>query len=137
MLKVSDRHPRQLMGYLGLVPSEASTGTTRRQGGITKAGNGHARWLLIEAANHYRLPPKLSKELSRRQEGLSKEIKDCSWKAQTRLHSRMIKLSARGKRPNKVVVAVARELAGFVWAIFRLMEPQMNSATQKKLAAAQ
>src|SRR5215207_8920092 len=115
-------HPRQLMGYLGLVPSEASTGTRRRQGAITKTGNSHARWLLIEAAQHYRLLPKVSKELSKRQEHLSKEIKACSWKAQTRLHSRMMRLLARGKRQNKVVVAVARELAGFFWAIFRLME---------------
>ena len=129
-------HPRQLMGYLGLVPSEESTGSSRRQGGITKAGNGHARWLLIEAAHHYRLPPKISKELSKRQEGLSKEIKDCSWKAQTRLHSRIIKLSARGKRQNKVMVAVARELAGFVWAIFRLMEPKMKAANSKETAVA-
>ena len=120
-------HPRQLMGYLGLVPTEDSSGTRRRQGGITKAGNSHARWLLIEAAQHYRLPPKISKELSRRQEHLSKEVKDCSWKAQTRLHSRLVKLSARGKLKNKVTVAVARELAGFVWAIFRLMEPKMKA----------
>jgi hypothetical protein len=122
------------MGYLGLVPSEASTGPARRQGGITKAGNGHARWLLIEAAHHYRLPPKISKELSKRQEGLSKEIKDCSWKAQTRLHSRMMRLLARGKRQNKVMVAVARELAGFVWAIFRLMERTMKAANSKETA---
>jgi transposase len=119
-------HPRQLMSYLGLVPTENTSGSRRRQGAISKAGNSHARWLLIEAAHHYRLSPKISKELSKRQEHLSKEIKDCSWKAQTRLHSRMIKLYARGKRPNKVIVAVARELVGFVWAIFRLMEPKMS-----------
>jgi len=112
-------HPRQLMAYLGLVPTENSSGGRRRQGAISKAGNSHARWLLIEAAQHYRLTPKISKELSKRQEPLSKEIKECSWKAQTRLHSRMMKLYARGKPPNKVIVAVARELAGFVWAIFR------------------
>jgi transposase len=121
-------HPRQLMAYLGLVPTENSSGSRRRQGAISKAGNSHARWLLIEAAHHYRLPPKISKELSKRQEHLSQAIKDCSWKAQTRLHSRMMKLYARGKRANKVIVAVARELAGFVWAIFRLMEPQMKQA---------
>jgi transposase len=127
-------HPRQLMKYLGLVPTEDSSGPRRRQGGITKAGNSHARWLLIEAAQHYRLPPKISKELSKRQEHLSKEIKACSWKAQTRLHSRMMRLSARGKLKNKVTVAVARELAGFVWAIFRLMEPQMKSAAKTEAA---
>jgi transposase len=119
-------HPRQLMAYLGLVPTENSSGGRRRQGAISKAGNSHARWLLIEAAQHYRLTPKISKELSKRQEHVSQEIKDCSWKAQTRLHSRMMRLYARGKRPNKVIVAIARELAGFLWAIFRLMEPQMR-----------
>jgi transposase len=127
-------HPRQLMCYLGLVPTENSSGSRRRQGAISKAGNSHARWLLIEAAHHYRLPPKISKELSKRQEHLSQAIKDCSWKAQTRLHSRMMKLYARGKRPNKVIVAVARELAGFVWAIFRLMEPQMKQARNQESA---
>jgi transposase len=123
---------RQLMAYLGLVPTEHSSGGSRRQGGISKTGNSHARWILVEAAQHYRLPPKVSKELSKRQESLSKEIKDCSWKAQTRLHSRTVKLLARGKRKNKVTVAVARELAGFVWAIFRLMEPQMRQARSQE-----
>ena len=104
-------HPRQLMAYLGLVPSENTSGDKRRQGGITKAGNSHARWLLIEAAQHYRLAPKVSKELSVRQQGLSDAVKQCSWKAQTRLHSRMVKLLARGKERNKVTVAVARELS--------------------------
>jgi transposase len=128
-------HPRQLMCYLGLVPTENSSGGRRRQGAISKAGNSHARWLLIEAAHHYRLPPKISKELSKRQEHLSQAIKDCAWKAQTRLHRRMMKLYARGKRPNKVIVAVARELAGFVWAIFRLMEPQMKLARSQDAIA--
>jgi transposase len=119
-------HPRQLMAYLGLVPTENTSGSKRRQGAITKAGNSHARWLLIEAAQHYRLSPKVSKELSRRQEHLSDAVKACSWKAQTRLHARMMKLLARGKERNKVTVAVARELAGFVWHIFQLLAPQMN-----------
>ena len=119
-------HPRQLMAYLGLVPSENTSDTKRRQGGITKTGNGHARWLLIEAAHHYRLSPKVSKELSVRQQGLSADLKACSWKAQTRLHKRMRQLLARGKQRNKVTVAVARELCGFVWQIFRLMEPRMR-----------
>jgi transposase len=119
-------HPRQLMAYLGLVPSENTSSAKRRQGGITKAGNSHARWLLIEAAHHYRLSPKVSKELSVRQQGLAEEIKACSWKAQTRLHKRMMQLLARGKQRNKVTVAVARELCGFVWHIFRLMEPRMS-----------
>ena len=121
-------HPRQLMAYLGLVPTENTSSEKRRQGGITKAGNGHARWLLIEAAQHYRLVPKVSKELSARQEGLSEDIKACSWAAQTRLHKRMMALLARGKQRNKVIVAIARELSGFVWHIFRLMEPRLNHA---------
>jgi transposase len=119
-------HPRQLMAYLGLVPTENTSGSKRRQGAITKAGNSHARWLLIEAAQHYRLSPKVSKELSRRQAHLSDAVKACSWKAQTRLHVRMMKLLARGKERNKVTVAVARELAGFVWHIFQLLTPRMN-----------
>jgi transposase len=124
-------HPRQLMAYLGLVPSESSSGPSgpkRSQGGITKCGNAHARWLLLEASHHYRLPPKVSKELSARQEGLSEDIKKCSWKAQTRLHKRLLQLLARGKHRNKAQVAVARELAGFVWQIFRLLEPRMTAA---------
>ena len=108
------------------MPSENTSDQKRRQGGITKAGNGHARWLLIEAAQHYRLPPKVSKELSARQEGLSEDIKACSWAAQTRLHKRMMQLLARGKQRNKVAVAVARELSGFVWRIFRIMEPRVT-----------
>lgn len=121
-------HPRQLMAYLGLVPTENTSCDKRRQGRITKTGNGHARWLLVEAAHHYRLPPKVSKELSVRQQGLSTEIKACAWKAQTRLHQRTRQLWARGKERNKVTVAVARELCGFVWQIFRLMEPRMSRA---------
>ena len=122
-------HPRQLMAYLGLVPTENTSDERRRQGGITKTGNSHARWLLIEAAQHYRLTPKVSKELSARQQGLSQEVKACSWKAQTRLHKRMMQLLARGKQRNKVTVAIARELTGFVWHIFRLMEPRMRPAS--------
>ena len=126
------RHPRQLMAFLGLVPSENTSSEKRRQGSITKCGNGHARWLLIEAAHHYRLSPKVSKELSRRQEGLSAEIKACAWKAQIRLHQRTRQLLARGKQRNKVTVAVARELCGFVWQIFTLMAARLTQkpATQ-------
>jgi transposase len=120
-------HPRQLMAYLGLVPTENTSDERRRQGGITKTGNSHARWLLIEAAQHYRLTPKVSKELSVRQQGLTQDIKACSWKAQTRLHKRMIQLLARGKQRNKVTVAIARELTGFVWQIFQLMAPRMTA----------
>jgi transposase len=124
-------HPRQLMAYLGLVPTESSSGERRRQGAISKCGNSHARWLMLEASHHYRLAPKVSKELSARQEGLSEEIKKCSWQAQTRLHKRLVQLLARGKHRNKAQVAVARELTGFVWQVFRLMEPQVTVAAAK------
>jgi len=129
-------HPRQLMAYLGLVPTENTSDSKRRQGRITKTGNSHARWLLIEAAHHYRLSPKVSRELSVRQQGQSEEIKACAWQAQTRLHKRMRQLCARGKERNKVTVAVARELCGFVWHIFRLMEPRMRPATATRPATA-
>jgi transposase len=112
-------HPRQLMAYLGLVSSEESTGPHRRQGAITKCGNTHARWFLIECAQHYALPPKVSKELSKRQEHQPQRIKELSWKAQTRLHRRFWMLMQRGICRQKAVVAVARELSGFIWAIMR------------------
>jgi transposase len=110
-------HPRQLMAYLGLVSSEQSTGRRRRQGSITKCGNTHARWFLIECAQHYALPPKVSKELSKRQEHQPRRVKELSWKAQVRLHRRFWLLLQRGICRQKAVVAVARELSGFIWAI--------------------
>ena len=125
-------HPRQLMAYLGLVPTESSSGERRRQGSISKCGNSHARWLMLEASHHYRLAPKVSRELSTRQEGLSEEIKKCSWQAQTRLHKRLVQLLARGKHRNKAQVAVARELTGFVWQVFRLMEPKMTATVAER-----
>ena len=115
-------HPRKLMAYLGLTPSEHSSGERRRQGGITKCGNSHARWILIEVAQHYRLPPKVSKELTRRQEGLSREVKELSWRAQNRLHRRYLRLLMRGLHQNKIIVAIARELAAFIWELARLLE---------------
>ena len=116
-------NPRQLMAYLGLVPSEHSSGTTRRQGAITKAGNGSARRMLIEAAWSYRFPARISRELLLRQEGLAKPIRDTAWKAQERLCGRYRKLARAGKPPNVVTAAIARELAGFVWAIARQVRP--------------
>ncbi len=114
-------HPRQLMTYLGLVPTESSSGPHQRRGGISRCGNGHQRWLLTECAEHYRLPPKISKELSRRQEGQSREVRDLSWKAQNRLHLRFTKLLARRLQRNKAKVAIARELCGFIWALLRTL----------------
>ncbi|NQU11511.1 IS110 family transposase [bacterium] len=116
-------HPRQLMAYLGLVSGEYSSGPRRRQGGITKAGNSHARWFLVEAAQHYRLPPKVSKELATRWEPLPQRLKEISWKAQVRLHKRYWALAQRGKLVQKIQVAIARELVGFVWAIAREVKP--------------
>jgi transposase len=112
-------HPRQLMAYLGLTPSQYSSGEKVRMGGITKCGNHHARWFLIECAQHYALNPKVSKELTSRQEGLSARIKEISWNAQTRLNQRYRALLAHGKCRQKAITAVARELLGFVWALLR------------------
>lgn len=121
-------HPRQLMAYLGLVPTESSSGTRRSQGAISKTGNCHARWIMIEASHHYRLTPGIGRQLSKRQEGLHEDVKATAWKAQVRLHKRLRQLLARGKHRNKAQVAVARELTGFVWQIFRLMEGRMRAA---------
>ncbi len=110
-------NPRQLMAYLGLVPSEHSSGGTRRQGGVTKAGNSTARRMLIEAAWSYRFPARISREQLLRQETLSKPIRDIAWKAQLRLCGRYRKLNRAGKPATTVTTAIARELAGFVWAI--------------------
>jgi transposase len=107
----------QLMHYLGLVPSEATTGERSRLGSITKTGSGHARRLLVEATWHYRRRPAVSKALSARQEGQPAEAVAISWSAQRRLHRSWQRLRAKGKRPGLVAVAVARELAGFCWAI--------------------
>jgi transposase len=110
-------NPRQLMKYLGLIPSEYSTGERRRQGAITKAGNTHARRALVEGAWAYRYPAKVSRHLQLRLETQPKIIQDISWKAQVRLCKRYRRLIARGKHANQVVVAIARELVGFMWAI--------------------
>jgi transposase len=110
-------NPRQLMKYLGLIPSEYSTGERRRQGAITKAGNTHARRALVEGAWAYRYPAKVSRHLQLRLETQPKVIQDISWKAQVRLCKRYRRLIARGKHANQVVVAIARELVGFMWAI--------------------
>jgi transposase len=110
-------NPRQLMGYLGLVPSEHSTGSRRRLGGITKTGNGHARRALVESAWSYRWPAKVSRIIRKRQEALPVAIQDISWKAQVRLCKKYRRLVARGKSPNIAVTAIARELSAYMWAI--------------------
>jgi transposase len=110
--------PAQLMSYLGLVPSENTTGESRRQGALTKTGSRHARRLLVEAAWHYRKTPSRGITRQRRQDGQPAPIVELSWKAQRRLYRVWQRLDTeRGKRRTIVAVAVARELAGFCWAI--------------------
>ena len=129
--------PRQLMGYLGLVPSEHSSGPKRRQGAITKAGNSAARRMLVEVAWHYRFDARVSPIIATRQDGLPTAVTDIAWKAQLRLSAKFKRLSARRVLKTKIVVAVARELAGFVWAIGREVQisgwkgvpPQLPAAT--------
>jgi transposase len=112
-------NPRHLMSSLGLTPSEYSSGERRRQGGITKAGNTFARRALIEGAWAYRYPAKVSRHLQLRLAQLPQAIQHISWKAQVRLCKRFRHLTARGKHANQVVVAIAREMAAFIWAIAR------------------
>jgi transposase len=114
-------NPRQLAAFVGLVPSEYSSGAARRQGGITKAGNGRARRVLVEAAWAYRHPAKVSLHIQQRIDQLPKVLQDLGWKAQVRLCKRYRRLVARGKHPNVVVTAIARELIAFMWAIARAM----------------
>lgn len=115
-------HPRQLMSYAGLVPSESSSGEVRRKGAITKAGNSHIRRVLVEAAWSYRYQPALKGNLRKRQKGQTQEIQAISWKAQNRLHKKYCRLMGKGKPGGKVVTAVARELLGFIWAITQQVE---------------
>lgn len=110
----------QLMSYLGLVPSESTTGQQRRLGSITKTGSGHARRLLVEAAWHYRPRPSIGKSLAERQADQPPAAVAVSWTAQKRLHRTWARLEARGKRRTIIAVAAARELAGFCWAITQI-----------------
>lgn len=109
--------PRQLMGYLGLIPSEHSTGGTRRQGGITRTGNGHARRVLVEAAWSYRFAARKTRDIEQRAERTSVAVQGIAWAAQKRLCGRYQALLRAGKQKQQVTTAVARELAGFLWAI--------------------
>mgnify|MGYP001116973019 CR=1 FL=1 len=109
--------PRQLMAFVGLVPGEYSSGAKRRQGSITKAGNSAARRMFVEVAWHYLHSPRVSPVIATRQDQLPKAVTDIAWAAQLRLHAKFKRLLARRVMKNKAVVAVARELAGFVWAI--------------------
>jgi len=110
-------NPGKLMAFLGLVPSEHSSGEKKRQGAMTKTGNGHARRVLIEAGQAYSYQARITPRLLKRQEGVSQEVKAISWKCQVRLCARFRRLTAAGKHRNKVVSAIARELAAFMWSI--------------------
>lgn len=112
-------HPRKLMSYLGLVPSEHSSGGKRRTGAITKCGNGRARRLLVEGAHSYRYPANVSTDIQKRHEGLPKTIIDMAWVAQLRLCRRYHQLMRKGKHYNVVVTAIAREMIAYIWAIAR------------------
>ena len=109
-------HPKRLMSFVGLVPSEYSSGNNTVRGAITKTGNTHVRRLLIETAWAYRLKPRVSRLLRYRSAKVDEGVKQIAWKAQVRVHSRYGRMLARGKPKNKVLVAMARELVGFIWA---------------------
>jgi transposase len=112
------------MAYLGLVPSERSSGSSVRRGGITKAGNAHARRVLIEGAWTYRMQARVSRKLLDRLERLPQAIRDIAWRAQLRLCQRYRRLAAAGKPKVVVTTAIAREMVGFVWAIARIVQPR-------------
>jgi len=118
-------NPRQLMAYLGLVPSEHSSGSSVRRGGITKAGNVLARRVLIEGAWTYRMPARISRTLHDRNEELPATIRDIAWKAQLRLCARYRRLAAAGKAKVVVTTAIAREMVGFIWAIAQIAQPAL------------
>jgi transposase len=111
------RSAEEFMAFVGLVPSEHSSGEQRRQGSITKVGNSHVRRLLVEAAWHARRRPTVGYQLARRQRGHDAAVIERAWRCQQRLHQRWQRMAGRGKPQQKIVVACARELAGFVWAI--------------------
>jgi transposase len=109
--------PRELMSYLGMVPSEDSSGQRRKQGRLTRTGNGHVRRILVESSWNYRFRPRVSKAIAKRREGVSSKVREIAERAECRLSRRFHALLAKGKLPQKAVAAVARELSGFVWAI--------------------
>src|SRR6266571_1873403 len=122
------RRPRELMAYLGLVPSEYSSGETQRRGALTKAGNSHARRVLVEAAWHYRHRPTIGRALANRSQGQPDEIVSHAWRAQQRLHRRYRHLLGHGKRTPVAVAAIARELVGFIWAAMTRHESRRQAA---------
>jgi transposase len=117
---------RDLMGYLGLVPSEQSTGEKVKRAGITKAGNRRARRILVECSWSYRHPPRLGKEKLSKVAAVPRDVREIAWKAQHRLAARYRALTRNGKKPTVVVTAIARELSGFIWAINRAARPALT-----------
>jgi len=113
------RNPRELREYLGLVPSESSTGDTVKRGGITKAGNGRARRILVEAAWSYRYPARVSREKQPKVAAAPRREREIAWRAQTRLCRRFRSFERKGKRRTVIAAAIARELSAFIWAINR------------------
>jgi transposase len=122
------RTPRELMGYLGLVPSEHSTGDKVKRSGITKAGNRRARRILVECSWSYRHPPRVGKEKLAKVAATPRAVQEIAWKAQSRLSARYRALTQRGKRPTVVVTAIARELSGFIWAVNRTVTAHVAPA---------
>jgi transposase len=118
--------PSQLMAYLGLVPSEHSSGESTKRGGITRTGNTHVRRILVESAWAYRFKPALTRIIRERNEPLAPGVRAIAWKAQHRLHGRYVRMLARGKNKQQTVTAVARELAAFAWDIAR--QPELLAA---------
>ena len=123
-------NPRELMGYLGLVPSESSTGDHVKRGGITKAGNRRARRSLVEASWAFRHPPRIGRDKQAKVDAAPEPVREIAWKAQSRLSARYRALSRKGKRPTIVVCAIARELCGFIWAIHRAIVSPVKTARQ-------
>ena len=127
------KNPRQLMAFLGVVPSEHSTGMKRSQGAITKCGNSHARWMVIEVIQHARKPPKISKELTMRQKDQSTQVKAIAWRMQLRLYKKYTKLKARRKEESKCVVALAREFCGFLWELQNKSDVEMPPSQEMEV----
>lgn len=119
-------HPKHLMSYLGLTPSESSTGNRVKRGSITKTGNARVRRVLIEASWNYRFNPKVNKDIQRRQEHLPLKIRKIAWEAQLRLTHRYKTMLNKDKVKNVIVVSIARELSAFIWAIFNELDLGSN-----------
>lgn len=116
------KHPKNLMSYLGLTPTESSTGDRVKRGSITKTGNSRVRRVLIEASWNYRFNPKVNKDVQRRQEDLPMKIRNIAWEAQLRLNHRYQSMLKKDKVKNVIVVSIARELSAFMWAIFKELD---------------